>query len=56
MSPETKRVVRDLAAKLASLMGLRQGHLEIHVHKGEPKSIITVDKSCKLGDDDGVKN
>lgn len=49
LKPDQKTRVHRLAEEMAATMGLQQGHLEVHVHKGEVKEITTVDKSLKFG-------
>ena len=44
----TKSRIRDLCGELVRLLGLRQGHVEIHCHAGAPKQVHVMDKSLKF--------
>lgn len=48
MSEETLNRMQNLAEELVKLAGLRQGHLEIHVHDGEVMTMPKIDKSIKF--------
>jgi hypothetical protein len=48
LTAETKQKVKEHAQAMLELLGLRQGHLEVHVHKGDVKEVTTVDKSLKF--------
>lgn len=45
MSDEAR--IWSLADELARLLGLRQGHIEIHCHQGSTTAIDRIDKSLK---------
>lgn len=44
----TKSRIRDLCGELVRLLGLRQGHVEIHCHAGDPKHVQVVDRSKSM--------
>lgn len=46
-----KKEVEDSCRKIAGILGLTQGSVEIHCHEGEPKSLHVHDKSIKFGDE-----
>jgi len=40
--------LEDICRRISELLGLRQGSVEIHYHKGEPKEVHRHDKSIKF--------
>ena len=48
LKPETKQKVKEHAQAMVDLLDLKQGHLEVHCHKGQAKDVVVVDKSIKL--------
>jgi len=50
MADDDKTRVRELCGELVRILGLRQGHVEIHCHKGDPKQVHVMDKSLKFED------
>ena len=40
--------LEDICHRISELLGLRQGSVEIHYHKGEPKEVHRHDKSIKF--------
>ena len=48
LNPETKQKVKEHGQALLNLLGLKHGHLELHVHQGDLKEVTTVDKSLKF--------
>jgi hypothetical protein len=48
MGEEAINRMQTLAEELVKLSGLRQGHLEIHVHDGEVTAMPKIDKSIKF--------
>jgi len=40
--------LREHCRQVVKLTGLRQGHVEIHCHDGEPKNLHICDKSIKF--------
>ena len=51
-----KSELKDYCSRIAKLLGVRQGSVEIHCHHGEPKQVHVHDKSIKFGDDKQTKN
>jgi hypothetical protein len=43
-----KTDLRDCCRKISRILGLTQGSIEIHCHKGEPKQLHIHDKSIKF--------
>lgn len=43
--------LQEHSERIAKLLGVRQGSVEIHCHKGSPKQVHVHDKSIKFGDD-----
>jgi len=55
--PQTiKTELHSLCQKIAKLIGLKQGSVEIHCFHGEPKEIHIHDKSIKFEVDKESKN
>ena len=48
ISETIKSELKDLCHRIAKLLGVRQGSVEIHYHKGEPKQVHVHDKSIKF--------
>ena len=43
-----KSELKDLCQRIAKLLEVRQGSVEIHCHHGEPKHVHVHDKSIKF--------
>lgn len=48
MNISIKTELKDLCSRIAKLLGVRQGSVEIHCHKGEPKQVHVHDKSINF--------
>ena len=40
--------LENICRRISELLGLRQGSVEIHYHRGEPKEVHRHDKSIKF--------
>ena len=48
---ETIKVeLQDLCQKVVSRLGVKQGSIEIHCYRGQPKEVHIHDKSIKFGE------
>ena len=45
---EFKQRLKELCVEIAKLLNIKQGSVEIHCHKGEPKHVHVHDKSIKF--------
>lgn len=52
VSDTIKSELKDLCKRIAKLLGVRKGSVEIHCYKGEPKEVHVCDKSIKLREQD----
>jgi hypothetical protein len=50
VSETIKSELKDACTRIVKLLGLRQGSIEVHCHKGEPKQVHVHDKSIKFED------
>lgn len=51
LGESTKIELRDLCERIAKLMRIRQGSVEIHCKNGEPKQVHLHEKSIRFEDD-----
>lgn len=48
LRPETKQKVQEHAQAMVELLGLEQGHVELHCDRGRPTRLHITDKSVKF--------
>ena len=52
LKTEHKPQVKQLCRALATAFELVQGHIEIHIHQGEPRQVHVMDKSLKYTEEE----
>lgn len=48
MGDDVRTRLQALCHEILKLVGLRQGHVEIHCYEGRPKKMDVIDKSIKF--------